>query len=30
MVYIHLRIDVADYDRWRVGFDVNESHRIKV
>jgi quinol monooxygenase YgiN len=27
MVYINLRINVADYDKWRAGFDVNESSR---
>jgi len=27
MVYIHLRVNVADYDTWRAGFDANESNR---
>ena len=27
MVYINLRLNVADYDKWRVGFDANESNR---
>ncbi len=27
MVYINLRVNVADYDRWRLGFDANESNR---
>jgi hypothetical protein len=27
MVYINLRINVADYDRWRAGFDANEANR---
>ena len=27
MVYIHLRLNVADYDTWRAGFDANESNR---
>jgi hypothetical protein len=27
MVYIHLRLNVADYGRWRAGFDANESNR---
>jgi len=28
MVYINLRVNVADYDKWRLGFDANESsHR---
>jgi hypothetical protein len=30
MVYIHLRLNVADYDTWHAGFDANESNRIKV
>jgi len=25
MVYINLRVNVADYDIWRAGFDANES-----
>jgi len=27
MVYINLRVNVADYDKWRMGFDANESIR---
>ena len=27
MVYINLRVNVADYDTWRKGFDANESNR---
>ena len=27
MVYINLRLNVADYDKWRLGFDANESNR---
>lgn len=27
MVYINLRVNVADYDKWRAGFDANESSR---
>ncbi len=27
MVYINLRLNVTDYDRWRAGFDANESNR---
>jgi hypothetical protein len=27
VVYIHLRLYVAEYDRWRAGFDANESNR---
>jgi hypothetical protein len=27
MVYINLRVNVADYDKWRLGFDANESNR---
>ena len=27
MVYINLRVNVADYDTWRLGFDSNESSR---
>jgi len=27
MVYINLRVNVADYDTWRAGFDANESRR---
>ena len=27
MVYIHLRVNVADYDTWRAGFDAQESNR---
>ena len=27
MVYINLRLNVADYDKWRTGFDANESKR---
>ena len=27
MVYINLRVNVADYDTWRLGFDANESSR---
>ena len=27
MVYVNLRLNVADYDKWRVGFDANESNR---
>ena len=27
MVYINLRLNVANYDRWRMGFDANESNR---
>ena len=27
MVYINLRVNVADYDKWRLGFDTNESNR---
>ena len=27
MVYINLRLNVADYDKWRAGFDANESSR---
>ena len=27
MVYINLRLNVADYDKWRLGFDANESSR---
>jgi hypothetical protein len=30
MVYSHLRVNVADYDRWRAGFDAQESNCIKV
>jgi quinol monooxygenase YgiN len=26
MVYIHLRLNVADYDTWRAGFYANESN----
>lgn len=27
MVYIQLRLNVADYDRWRAGFDAQEARR---
>ena len=27
MVYINLRLNVADYNKWRTGFDANESYR---
>ena len=27
MVYIQLRVNVADYDTWRAGFDANKSNR---
>lgn len=27
MVYINLRLNVADYAKWRFGFDANESNR---
>jgi len=27
MVYIHPRLNVANYDAWRAGFDANESSR---
>jgi len=27
MVYINLRLNVADYDTWRAGFDAQESKR---
>ena len=27
MVYLRLRLNVADYDTWRAGFDANESNR---
>ncbi len=27
MVYINLRLNVADYNKWRAGFDANESSR---
>jgi len=27
MVFINLRLNVADYDKWRAGFDANESNR---
>jgi quinol monooxygenase YgiN len=27
VVYINLRLNVADYDRWRAGFDANEPDR---
>ncbi len=27
MVYINLRLNVADYDKWRLGFDAQESNR---
>ena len=27
MVYVNLRLNVAEYDKWRVGFDANESYR---
>lgn len=27
MVYIQLRVNVADYDIWRAGFDANEAKR---
>ena len=27
MVYIHLRLNVADYDTWRAGFNAQESNR---
>ena len=27
MVYIRLRLNVANYDAWRAGFDGNESNR---
>ena len=27
MVYINLRLNVADYEKWRLGFDDNESSR---
>ena len=27
MVYINLRVNVADYDKWRASFDANESSR---
>ena len=27
MVYINLRVNVADYNKWRTGFDANESSR---
>jgi hypothetical protein len=27
MVYINLRLNVADYDTWRAGFDAQESNR---
>ena len=28
MVYIHLRLNVTDYDKWRAGFDAQESNRM--
>jgi len=27
MVYIHLHVNVDDYDTWRLGLDANESNR---
>ncbi len=27
MVYINLRVNVADYAKWRLGFDANEFNR---
>ncbi len=27
MVYINLRLNVEDYDKWRAGFDANDSFR---
>ncbi|HLO31575.1 MAG TPA: hypothetical protein VK249_20655 [Anaerolineales bacterium] len=27
MVYINLRLNVTDYDKWRLGFDANEPNR---
>jgi len=27
MVYINLRLNVADYDKWRLGFEANETSR---
>jgi len=27
MVYIHLRLNVADYGKWRAGFDAYEAQR---
>ena len=27
MVYVQLRLHVADYDTWRAGFDAQESNR---
>ena len=27
MVYINLRVNVTDYDKWRTSFDANESNR---
>ena len=27
MVYINLRLNVADYDKWRLGFDAQEPNR---
>ena len=27
MAFIHLRLNMADYDRWHAGFDDNESNR---
>jgi len=27
MVYINLRLNVVDYNKWRAGFDANESGR---
>jgi len=27
MVYIHLRLNVTDYAKWRAGFDANEARR---
>jgi quinol monooxygenase YgiN len=28
MVYVNLRLNVADYARWRAGFDANDANRM--
>jgi hypothetical protein len=29
MVYLNVRQQVADFDKWRLGFDANEANRLK-
>ncbi len=28
MIYLNVRQTVADYDKWRLGFDANEANRL--